>query len=40
MYVASPDMLYPYIGRHFDWSAVVVGSPNHATLPDGFDVAP
>ena len=39
-FVASPDMLYPYIGRHFDWSAVVTGPPDHATLPDGFDVAP
>ncbi len=39
-FVASPEMLYPLVGRHFDWSAVVSGSPGHATLPDGFDVAP
>jgi hypothetical protein len=39
-FVASPDMLYPLVGRHFDWAAVVSGSPDHATLPDGFDVAP
>ena len=40
VFVASPNMLYPLVGRHFDWAAVVSGSPDHATLPDGFDVAP
>jgi len=40
IFVASPNMLYPLVGRHFDWSAVVSGTPDHATLPDGFDVAP
>lgn len=39
-FVASPDMLYPMIGRHFDWAAVVYGTPNRATIADGFDVGP
>jgi hypothetical protein len=39
-FVASPNLLYPLLGRHVDWAAVVYGAPNHATVNDGFDVAP
>jgi len=39
-FVASPNLLYPLLGRHVDWAAVVYGAPNHATNNDGFDVAP
>ncbi len=39
-FVASPNLLYPLLGRHVDWAAVVYGTPNHATVNDGFDVLP
>jgi hypothetical protein len=37
--VAPVDLLYPWVGRHIDWSAVIYGSPNRATATDGFDIS-
>jgi hypothetical protein len=39
-FAARPNLLVPLVGRHIDWSAVIYGTPNHATAPDGFDVVP
>lgn len=39
-FVATPNMLYGFVGRRVDWAGFVYGTPNRATLPDGFDVGP
>lgn len=39
-FVARGTWLFPLVGRHFDWSALVYGTPNHATPTDGFDIVP
>ena len=39
-FIARGNWLYPLVGRHFDWSAVIYGTPNHATPTDGFDIVP
>ena len=39
-FVAHGNWLLPLVGRHFDWSAVIYGAPNHATPTDGFDIVP
>jgi hypothetical protein len=39
-FIAHGNWLYPLVGRHFDWSAVIYGAPNHATPTDGFDIVP
>jgi hypothetical protein len=39
-FVARGNWIYPLVGRHFDWSAVIYGTPNHATPTDGFDIVP
>jgi hypothetical protein len=39
-FIARGAWLFPLVGRHFDWSAVIYGAPNHATPTDGFDIVP
>ncbi len=39
-FIARGNWIYPLVGRHFDWSAVIYGTPNHATPTDGFDIVP
>jgi len=39
-YLATPGLLTPYIGRRFDWAALILGPPHHVTNGVGFDIGP
>lgn len=39
-FLAAPNLLRQYVGRRFDWSALIYGTPNRATATQGFDVVP